>query len=129
MTDTVLKPPPLDRRYTVAWVVLFLAALVVELIAPRSWYWGALFGLGVVLELVAVFRPALGDTLSEQIWAWETNGAAWLWARSLAVAGIALWIAFRFYEFGPGGGVARAALAGGFCGWMLLHLLFRGRWG
>lgn len=128
--STAAQLPPLDRRFTAAWVVVLLLGLAGELLAPRGVLFSGAFALGVGTEILAAVRPALGDTLSEHIFVWETDDTGrWLWARGLVVEGIAVWISLRFYEFGPGGDAARAALAGGLCGWLTLHWLLRGRFG
>lgn len=122
--------PPLDRRFTLAWTFVLLLGLLAELVAPRGVIFDGAFALAVGLEVIGAIRPGAGDTLSEQLFHWQTDDeAGWRWARAFAVAGIALWISIRFYQFGPGGDAGRAALAGGLCGWLLLHWLLRGRYG
>lgn len=37
-----------------------------------NWYpyfWKGWFLLGLIVEMIAIFRPEAGDTLSEQVWA------------------------------------------------------------
>lgn len=64
-----------------------------------TWVWIAWILLGVVLEGVALARPAKGDTLSEQVWslyAHSTFGkfAAWM------VSAFLVWLVVHFVTRG-----------------------------
>jgi hypothetical protein len=114
----------LNPAFTRAWLALGGLALTVELVRPGAWAWATLFVLILGLELLAVVRNGPGDTLSEQLWAFETG-----WSRDLLVGAIAIWIAVRFYQLGPGADVARAALSLGLGLWLVIHWTLKGKEG
>lgn len=55
--------------------------------------WAAIVGVGVAVELVAVFNGAPGDTLSEQIW-YILDGSWAVWGAGVVAAGVAFWHLF-----------------------------------
>lgn len=121
----VLRP-----AYTRAWLLLGALALVVEVKQPGPWAWLIAFGLGLALEMVTALNEGAGDTLSEQLFAFQTDpSGGWRWTRAFLVAGVAGWIALRFYQLGPGGDFARGFLAAGLGAWLVLHWTLRGRYG
>ncbi len=65
----------LNHRYTWGWLI-----------------WGLLFAL---IEGLALFDPASGDTLSEHVWWLAENPVGWL-----AVAGFMAWLTTHFLTKG-----------------------------
>lgn len=64
-----------------------------------AWLWLAWAAAGLALELVALLRPAPGDTLSEQVWlllAQRGVGKFLAWM----LTAFLLWLAFHFVTRG-----------------------------
>jgi len=121
--------------YRYGWIVWLVCALFLELtgLIFNGYYALGLVATFVLLEGMAVKRPAAGDTLSETIWAFVKGG----WARGLLVSGMVVWIGVRFYQIGNspllephiGFDPGRMALTVGLVGWLLVHFNLQGRKG
>jgi hypothetical protein len=63
----------------------------------KSWgaFWVAWGAVGIVVELVAVFRQAKGDTLSEQVWFVRDHYLDYPMAGFL-MAGFFAWLVYHF---------------------------------
>lgn len=64
-----------------------------------SWIWGVYVLLGVILELVALFRPESDDTLSEHVWALFSNPT---WGKFITwmFTAFLVWMAVHFASKG-----------------------------
>lgn len=62
-------------------------------------YWLLIFGIAACLELYALARPELGDTLSEQIWTIYKNPQ---WGKFVAwmLSAFLLWATVHFASLG-----------------------------
>ena len=64
-----------------------------------SWFWIAWVASAIVVEVVALIRPGLHDTLSEHVWFLMQRRPVWIW------------------------------IIGCFLTWLLVHFLSKGRLG
>jgi hypothetical protein len=125
----------MSRKFTRAWIAIAAVVIVAEFTPGLGAYRDALLALALaataLVEGIALGRPEPGDTGSEHLWSFY----AWRPARLPALLGIGLYCAIRLLDIGAeplllaGRDAGRVALAVGFGGWFIPHLLFRGRYG
>lgn len=122
------------KAYAQHWAAIIAAAVTGELLLPatRVWMWLCLLLYFIIVEGAALKRSGLRDTMTE-FWGWFLDGGP---DRKGIVVGFALWAPLRLLSLpamweGPLTGFLRWAppvcLFGGFCVWLVPHLLKMGR--
>ena len=124
----------MKREYTIAWIVWGLYVLGAEFLAGPQ-HRDPMIVAGLIaflaIEGFALGRPKDGDTLSEHLWKFYSS----MPARIPLLIGLALFFGIRLYEVGfpvlelGSFNVGRAVLSLGVVGWLIPHLLARGRLG
>lgn len=125
----------LHESYTRWWLATLPPALLAYLAGLPSWVVGGFLAIAAVVELVAVaVRKGPGDTLSEHLWAILTGRPAFI----PLVIGFCVWLVWtpltliprtRFIVEAVGFDLGLVAFATGTLLWLLIHILFSGRYG
>lgn len=119
----------LHTGYATWWAVVWIAAVVGEIVGwgPTEWLaWLVVFG---AVELVAAIRRGRGDTWSEISWFLQGGKMA----RGLMAAWIGAYLAWRVYSIMDGavspGWVGPGVLGAGVASWLIPHFYFAGQKG
>lgn len=123
-----------DWLFPMIWGAWALFVFTTELLATgwHGWTRPVAIGWFLFFEVFGILRAEKGDTLSEQVWRFYGNRPA----RIPLVLGMSGFFGLALAEVGTEYVVmygpipaARLCLLLGVVGWLLPHLLARGRWG
>lgn len=123
----------LHRSYSTWWAVLIPSALLSDLLG-----WPVVTAVALVLagivEVVALHRRKLGDTLSEHVWKLIENRPAVV----PPALGFSVWLVWTSLKLIPASAdfaagvewpVGVLAFGVGVLGWLIPHFAFRGKYG